>query len=120
MSEQSTLECASVVVIHTAVTGLLELLDLADSVVIDSPRLESWECSAPDGTPDNEVVAFRWLDEGRAYSVKLTEGGIAEGRWYGGSFFCKDSEGDDVQLCLYLHVPLTPDDLPEALSLSLG
>lgn len=91
------------------VKTFLKLLDQADSVMVDDQLLMGWHMEADCGDPENEVVRFSWIDdESLEFSLVLTEASIAEGRWVGASFFCNDSEGDEVQISLHRHVALTP------------
>lgn len=101
--------------IDPIVATFLGLLAIANSIAVTDDVLTStWEVSTPNGDPYNEVVCITWQDEGVDCSMKLTEGGISSGEWGGESFFCHDSEGDEVQLSLYNHVALVPQDSREA------
>lgn len=93
---------------HPAVTHFLALLATADSVDAESPLLSSWEVCEPTGDEGNEVVLFSWEDAEGRYNCNLTEGAISEGEWAGASFFCKDQDGEDVQITLYKHVAIQP------------
>lgn len=94
--------------IDPAVTHFLTLLAAADSVDAESPLLTSWETCEPTGDASNEVVLLSWVDEDCQYDCRLTEGAIAEGKWAGSSFFCKDHEGEDAQITLYKHAAIAP------------
>ncbi|MFP3637693.1 hypothetical protein [Paraburkholderia sp. SIMBA_054] len=107
---------AAATTISAAVTEFLQLLARADSVVADSPALRSWDITDPTGDPANEVVRFSWIgDESSTYGFALTEGSITEGTWNGSSFFCLDSEGDQVQISLYRDDALVPERLAAGL-----
>ena len=60
-----------------------------------------WDVTEPTGSPDNELIRFSWEDKDHFFSVVLTEGGIANGRWKGNAFVCEDSEDDEVEICLF-------------------
>lgn len=91
------------------VSTFLALLGQADSVLVDGQLPRNWGTADECGDEENEVVRFSWIDdEFLDFNVKLTEGGIAAGALVGGSFFCKDGEGDDVQVTLLRHVALVP------------
>lgn len=93
-----------------AVTTFLALLAKANSVRVDSPLLTWWDTFDPSGDMDHVVVDFSWSESGANYSVALTEGGIAKGKWIGESFFCADSEGNGVELSLFRHVAIVPGE----------
>ncbi|ART57232.1 hypothetical protein CBP36_20210 (plasmid) [Acidovorax carolinensis] len=78
-------------------------------MIVDGQILVNWHMDAVIGDPGNEVVCFKWIDEEfLEFSVKLTEEGIAAGAWVGDWFYCKDGEGDDVQITLLRHVAIVP------------
>lgn len=96
--------------VDPAVTAFLALLAQANSVVAECRILSHWKVSEPNGSADNEIVYFSWRECDGIYRLKLTEGGIIDGKWKGDSFFCCDHEGDDVQISLYKHVAIRPPE----------
>lgn len=95
--------------VNPVVATFLSLLAQANAVVVDSPVLSTWASIEPIGDAANEVVRFAWEDQDASFEIILTEGGIAAGKWEGDSFFCEDHEGDEVQISLYRHLPVSPN-----------
>ncbi len=95
--------------VSKAVGGFMALLARANSVFADSVLVASWKTSEPNGISTNEVVQFTWKNDFGTYGLTLTEGGIQAGQWVGDSFFCEDSDGDEVQISMYEHVVVKPD-----------
>lgn len=95
--------------VDPAVQAFLALVSQADAVSpLGAPVLSSWDASEAVGDPDNQVLAFRWEDQDTVYGFHLTEQGISSGRWHENAFVCCDLDGDEVQLTLLKHVPITP------------
>ena len=92
-----------------AVLAFLELLSQADTVTAGGPVLSGWDATEPTGSPDNELIRFSWEDNDHFFSVVLTEGGIANGQWKGNAFVCEDSEGDEVEICLFKQTSIAPN-----------
>ena len=92
-----------------SIKHFLGLLSQASRVIVnDSPELmaSSWSLAAQSGEPANELISFFWTQDDSAHgklacSVKLTEQGVAEGRWVDDDFYCLDHEGEEVQISLY-------------------
>lgn len=89
-------------------TTFLALLERANTVAIHSASGVNWTLDKVSGNPNNELVQFHWEDQEGHYSVALTEGAIAAGKWIGSSFFCTDVEGEEAQISFYEHTPLLP------------
>lgn len=105
MQNQITQAAANVV--HPMVTAFLACLAQAQAVEVDSPLLSSWATENPNGEVDNEVAFFDWVDEeGLTYCIKLTEGGIANGKFKDGAFVCEDAEGEQVNVKFYKLTPI--------------
>ena len=105
MQNQITQTSANVV--HPMVTAFLACLAQAQAVEVDSPLLSSWGTELPNGEEDNEVAIFQWVeDEDNIYSVKLTEGGIAKGKFKDDAFVCEDHEGEQVEVKFYKLTPI--------------
>lgn len=86
----------------------LEVLQKSARVYLDdsADNGASWSVEEPTGNPGNEIVAFSWTGDneetaGLSYLVKLTEQGIAEGRWIDDDFYCNDHEGEEVRISFY-------------------
>lgn len=92
--------------IHKKVLEFLAQLKKADCVDADSPLLSSWDVFEPTGDSDNIVASFSWEDQDGKYSADFTEGELSKGKWVNTSFFCKDAEGNDVQITCYKNLPL--------------
>jgi hypothetical protein len=87
----------------------LGLLKDAWSVVVEGKMLSGWTVAQTNGDKENEVALFTWEEDGSKCSMKLTESGVSGGEWFGDTFFCNDSEGKDVRICMYKHLPLSPN-----------
>lgn len=110
MQNQITQAAANVV--HHMVTAFLACLAQAQAVEVDSPLLSSWATENPIGEEDNEVAIFDWVDEeGLTYCIKLTEGGIANGKFKDDAFICEDHEGEQVNVKLYKLTPIQVNPL---------
>lgn len=90
--------------------AFLAVLGKADAVIVsDGAVCNTWSTSPAHGDGNNQVVLFAWHDEeGRAYSVILTEGGIDQGQWTDEAFICPDHEGQEVRINFCTHKSLTP------------
>lgn len=95
----------------------LELLLKATLVTVDNgPFLHSWDTEEPCDDPDNEIINFRWEDEGLVYQCSLDEGGIANGKFEAdGTFVCQDSEDERTEIRMFnlvqLNVAVTSKEL---------
>lgn len=110
MQNQITQTSANVV--HPMVTAFLACLTQAQAVEADSPLLTDWGTDLPNGDDGNEVAIFQWVeDEDKIYSVKLTEGGIAKGKFKDNAFVCEDHEGEQVEVKFYKLTPIVINPL---------
>lgn len=95
--------------VKPVVKEFLILLGKADSVRVESPLLTWWDTYDPEGEASHVVAEFSWVESNKNYRLSLSEGGIANGKWIGESFFCEDSEGRGVEISLFRHVGITPN-----------
>lgn len=89
--------------------AVLDLLRTADAITVDDgPLLSDSDVSDVTGDADNEVVYLSWVDdEGLLFGCKLTEGGIAAGKWVGTKFVCEDHDGQPTVLRFFRMIPMS-------------
>ncbi|MDT8992789.1 hypothetical protein RQP54_18090 [Curvibacter sp. APW13] len=100
-----------------AVLAYLELVKSAQSAVANGVDCSYVGIAEANGQPHNEVAFFSGVTEGTAHTYKLTEEGIAKGRWQGDMFCCPDHEGNDTRITLFQKVAIVPTRCKKCASL---
>ena len=81
---------------------ILALFNEADAITLnDGQLLDGFASYEPNGTPDNEILRFSWIDdEAGPRTAIFTEEGLEQAYWDGNYLIAPDNEGDETKILL--------------------